>query len=220
MFIAHRKFPEVATGHGAAGIWRRVPRMRLVPTLHRASINNRHATFQRGSVLSPLHAGRWELRGYTRCALCRGAAPSPPRHTHEPPPDPVMRKLRGAADPSFIPYAMPEAGQSLSACAGAPQSWAGGKGSPAPGNALPVSAVPPEPGKHSPRNPHARRNVSILRKKLKRSKKKPTTRGCGAGLRPAWAPHSRAAPAGLSGGQRPPPGRGCGADGAGGAPLP
>lgn len=120
------KFPEVATGHGAAGIRRRVPRMRLVPTLHRAPINNRHATFQRGSVLSPLHAGRWELRGYTRCPLCRGAAPSPPRHT----PDPVMRKLRGAADPSFIPYAMPEAGQSLSACAGAPQSWAGGKGSP------------------------------------------------------------------------------------------
>lgn len=38
--------------------------------------------------------------------------------------------------------------------------------SPVPEGALPVSAVPPEPGKHSPRNPQARRNVSILRNKL------------------------------------------------------
>lgn len=42
----------------------------------------------------------------------------------------------------------------------APESWAAG-GIPA----LPVSAVPLEPGKHSARNPHARRNVSILRQK-------------------------------------------------------
>lgn len=34
---------------------------------------------------------------------------------------------------------------------------------PTPGGRLPVSAAPPEPGKLSPRNPHTRRNVSILR---------------------------------------------------------
>lgn len=61
---------------------------------------------------------------------------------------------------------------------------------PTPGGRLPVSAAPPEPGKHSPRNPHAKRNVSILREEADNRKTPPRGRAPGCAPCPG-APRGR-----------------------------